>query len=198
MLIIKLPFSSFWTVRHSFLQVVGIEIFICSTIVFLCMSCAALQSISRDMIFNNLKWSLMIFILSVMSSSCWARRNEAVKKLVKYIRKLHRILVLNNPTKVSSCILDYLPHLNLGQPACRATLRGGECKLWSSGKGKGKGSTRKVTQRSFIDYRLSIIDILSLELTLKLVATFPPPPPQPGRLFYLTNEQIQIRWVRWR
>ena len=101
MLIIKLPFSSFWTVRHSFLQVVGIEIFICSTTVFLCMSCAALQSISRDMIFNNLKWSLMIFILSVMSSSCWARRNQAVKKLVKYIRKLH--IVLNNPTKVRCC-----------------------------------------------------------------------------------------------
>ena len=102
MLIIKLPFSSFWTVRHSFLQVVGIEIFICSTIVFLCMSCAALQSISRDMIFNNLKWSLMIFILSVMSSSYWARRNQAVKKLVKYIRKLHRFLVFNNSTKFSS------------------------------------------------------------------------------------------------
>ena len=31
--------------------------------------------------------------------------------------------------------------------------------LWSSGKGKGIGSTQEVTHRSFIDYRLSIIDI---------------------------------------
>ena len=30
--------------------------------------------------------------------------------------------------------------------------------LWSSGKGKGIGSTQEVTQSSFIDYRLSIID----------------------------------------
>ena len=34
------------------------------------------------------------------------------------------------------------------------------------GKGRAKGRLRKVTQRSFIDYRLSIIDILSLKLTL--------------------------------
>ena len=38
-------------------------------------------------------------------------------------------------------------------------------------KGRAKGRLRKVTQRPFIDYRLSIIDILSLELTLNLVAT---------------------------
>ena len=45
----------------------------------------------------------------------------------------------------------------------------------AQGKGRAKGRLRKVTLRSFIDYRLSIIDILSLELTLNLVATFPPP-----------------------
>ena len=47
----------------------------------------------------------------------------------------------------------------------------------AQGKGRAKGRPSKVTQRSFIDYRLSIIDILSLELTLNLAATFPPPPP---------------------
>ena len=33
----------------------------------------------------------------------------------------------------------------------------------------------KVTQRSFIDGGWCMVDILSLELTLNLVATFPPP-----------------------
>ena len=32
----------------------------------------------------------------------------------------------------------------------------------AQGKGRSKGRLRKVTQRSFVDYRLSIIDILSL------------------------------------
>ena len=58
-------------------------------------------------------------------------------------------------------------------------LHGGICE--AQGKGRAKGRLRKVTQRSFIDYRLSIIDILSLELTLNLVATFPPT----GRLISL-------------
>ena len=40
------------------------------------------------------------------------------------------------------------PTLELSPPA----------QQWSSG-GKGIGSTQEVTQRSFIDYRLSIIDI---------------------------------------
>ena len=44
----------------------------------------------------------------------------------------------------------------------------------AQGKGRAKGPLRKVTQRSFIDYRLSIIDILSLELTLNLVASTHP------------------------
>ena len=40
--------------------------------------------------------------------------------------------------------------------------------LWSSGKGKGKGSTyRKVTQRSFIDGGWWMVDILSLMLYIK-------------------------------
>ena len=56
----------------------------------------------------------------------------------------------------------------------------------AQGKGRAKGRLRKVTQRSFIDYRLSIIDILSLELTLNLVVTFPPPPP-PTRTFNFYN-----------
>ena len=38
-------------------------------------------------------------------------------------------------------------------------------------KGRAKGRLRKVTHRSLIDYRLSIIDVLSLELTLNLVAS---------------------------
>ena len=50
--------------------------------------------------------------------------------------------------------------------------------LWSSGKGKGIGSTQEVTQRSFIDYRLSIIDIDFPMLYTKFgCVTFPPPPP---------------------
>ena len=50
----------------------------------------------------------------------------------------------------------------------------------AQGKGRAKGRLRMVTQRSFVDYRLSIIDIFSLELTLNLVdppsttTTFPP------------------------
>ena len=44
--------------------------------------------------------------------------------------------------------------------------------LWSSGKGKRKGSTQEGHSKwSLKDYRLSIIDILSLEVTLNLVAT---------------------------
>ena len=50
--------------------------------------------------------------------------------------------------------------------------------LWSSGKGKGIGTTQEVTQRSFIDYRLSIIDIDFPMLYTKFgCVTFPPPPP---------------------
>merc|ERR1712242_514794 len=56
----------------------------------------------------------------------------------------------------------------------------------AQGKGRAKGRLRMVTQRSFVDYRLSIIDIFSLELTLNLVVTFPPPPP-PTRTFNFYN-----------
>ena len=41
----------------------------------------------------------------------------------------------------------------------------------AQGKGRAKGRLRKVTQRSFIDGGWWMVDILSLELTLKLVAT---------------------------
>ena len=41
----------------------------------------------------------------------------------------------------------------------------------AQGKGRAKGRLRKVTQRSLIDYILSIINIFSLELTLNLVVS---------------------------
>ena len=44
----------------------------------------------------------------------------------------------------------------------------------AQGKGRARGRPRKVTQRSFIDGGWWMVDILSLELTLKLVATHPP------------------------
>ena len=50
----------------------------------------------------------------------------------------------------------------------------------AQGKGRARGQPRKVTQRSFIDGGWWMVDILSLELTLNLVATrhHPPPPPE--------------------
>ena len=44
-------------------------------------------------------------------------------------------------------------------PTKRIVYQSPKYLLWSSGKGKDIGSTQEVTQRSFIDYRLSIIDI---------------------------------------
>ena len=64
--------------------------------------------------------------------------------------------------------------ISSGQCVSVVSLFIGSVLLWSSGKRKGKGSTQEVNQRSFIDYRLSIIDIFSLELTLNLVATHLP------------------------
>ena len=49
----------------------------------------------------------------------------------------------------------------------------------AQGKGRARGRPRKVTQRSFIDGGWWMVDILSLELTLNLVATHPPPTTQP-------------------
>ena len=46
--------------------------------------------------------------------------------------------------------------------------------LWSSGKGKNRGRHRKVTQRSYIDYRLSIVDI---DFPEALHSIWLPPPP---------------------
>ena len=44
----------------------------------------------------------------------------------------------------------------------------------AQGKGRARGGPRKVTERTFIDGGWWMVDILSLELTLKLVATHPP------------------------
>ena len=41
----------------------------------------------------------------------------------------------------------------------------------AQGKGRARGGPKKVTQRSFMDGGWWMVDILSLELTLKLVAT---------------------------
>ena len=47
----------------------------------------------------------------------------------------------------------------------------------AQGKGRARGGPIKVTQRSFIDGGWWMVDILSLMLTLNLVATRHPPPP---------------------
>ena len=60
----------------------------------------------------------------------------------------------------------------------------------AQGKGRARGGPRKVTQRSFIDGGWWMVDILSLELTLKLVATCHLPPPT--RKFNFT--QLMARW----
>ena len=41
------------------------------------------------------------------------------------------------------------------------------CNCEAQGKGRAKGQPRKVTQRSFIDYRWWMVDILSLMLYTK-------------------------------
>ena len=46
----------------------------------------------------------------------------------------------------------------------------------AQGKGRARGGPRKVTERSFMDSGWWMVDILSLELTLKLVATRHHPP----------------------
>ena len=54
-------------------------------------------------------------------------------------------------TAVSKCVKFYGLFIYNFKEYCEA-----------QGKGRSKGRLRKVTQRSLIDYRLSIIDILSL------------------------------------
>ena len=60
-------------------------------------------------------------------------------------------------TAVSKCVKFYGLFIYNFKEYCEA-----------QGKGRSKGQLRMVTQRSFIDYRLSIIDILSLSYRLNI------------------------------
>ena len=65
----------------------------------------------------------------------------------------------------------------------------------AQGKGRARGGPRKVTERSFIDGGWWMVDILSLELTLNLVATHHPPT---GSLNKWLDEPVrgQVRLVK--
>ena len=72
-------------------------------------------------------------------------------------------------------LISFILYFTLLQGVPQITMESTLC-CEAQGKERAQGRLRKVTQRSFIDYRLQIIDILTLELTLNFVATHYHPP----------------------
>ena len=117
-----------------------------------------------------LELTLNLVLHHIPASSGTSIRNRLLNSQIKSIHSSTKCLGKGNLKKVSiACRVGREGHHTPSPPKiyCEA-----------QGKGRAKGWLRKVTKRSFIDYRWWMVDILSLMLYTKFgCVTFPPPPP---------------------